>query len=58
LRRWSGVEHLDGASYGIGTRLWKGVELYSPSCLDPATLHKYGHDTPDDWIERHLYTPH
>jgi hypothetical protein len=38
LRRWSGVEHLDGASYGIGTRLWKGAEMYSPSCLDPATL--------------------
>jgi len=38
LRRWSGVEPLDGASYSIGTRLWKGAELSSPSCLDPATL--------------------
>lgn len=44
--------------YGIGTLLWKGVELYSVARLDPATLDKYGRGTPNDWIERHLYTPH
>lgn len=41
--------------YGIKTVLLKGAELYKASAKNPATLEKYGHGTPDDWIERHIY---
>jgi stearoyl-CoA desaturase (delta-9 desaturase) len=43
---------------GIGTVLWRGAELYRREARNPETLEKYGHGTPDDWIERKLYTPH
>lgn len=43
---------------GIHTVLWKGAELYKEEANNQETMDKYGHGTPDDWIERHLYTPH
>lgn len=43
---------------GINKVLWDGVDLYRKEAANKATLAKYGHNTPDDWIERHLYTPH
>lgn len=43
---------------GIHTVLWRGAELYrQEACLDQ-TLAKYGHGTPDDWLERHVYSRH
>jgi stearoyl-CoA desaturase (delta-9 desaturase) len=44
-------------THGIRTVFWKGSELYRAEARNPETLAKYGHNTPDDWIERHLYTP-
>ena len=41
---------------GINTVLWRGVELYQKAALDKELLEKYGKGTPDDWIERNLYT--
>ena len=41
---------------GIDTVFWKGSELYRAEAKNLETLAKYGHNTPDDWIERHLYT--
>jgi len=46
------------ATRGIETVLWKGSELYRAEARNQETLIKYGHNTPDDWIERHLYTPY
>ena len=43
---------------GIDTVFWKGSELYRAEAKNQETLTKYGHNTPDDWIERHLYTPY
>jgi stearoyl-CoA desaturase (delta-9 desaturase) len=43
---------------GIRKVLWEGTELYRAEAKKPDTLEKYGHGTPDDWLERHLYTPH
>ncbi|HRD84116.1 MAG TPA: fatty acid desaturase [Rubrivivax sp.] len=40
---------------GIGTVLLKGSELYRAEARVTETLDKYGHHTPDDWLERHLY---
>jgi len=44
--------------YGIETVFWKGAELYRKEAKNEETLARYGHNTPDDWIERHVYTGH
>jgi stearoyl-CoA desaturase (Delta-9 desaturase) len=44
--------------YGINRVLWGGVFLYVKESYNSETLERYGHGTPDDWIERKLYTPH
>jgi hypothetical protein len=41
---------------GIRTVLLRGSELYRAEAKVQETLDKYGHNTPDDWIERHVYT--
>jgi stearoyl-CoA desaturase (delta-9 desaturase) len=41
---------------GIETVFWQGTELYRAESKNLETLEKYGHGTPDDWIERNLYT--
>ena len=42
--------------YGIKTVLLTGAELYRQESKNLDTLARYGHGTPDDWIERNLYT--
>ncbi len=41
---------------GIKKVLFEGAELYRDESMNLETMEKYGHGTPDDWIERHLYT--
>jgi stearoyl-CoA desaturase (delta-9 desaturase) len=41
---------------GLNRVLWLGVFLYARATHDPHTLERYGHGTPDDWLERHLYS--
>ena len=41
---------------GLKKVLLEGSELYRDESLNQDTLEKYGHGTPDDWIEHHLYT--
>ena len=43
---------------GIKKVLLEGAELYRAESKNKETLEKYGHGTPDDWIERHVYTPY
>jgi stearoyl-CoA desaturase (delta-9 desaturase) len=43
---------------GIKKVLLEGSELYRAEAKNLETLDKYGHGTPNDWIERHLYTKH
>jgi stearoyl-CoA desaturase (delta-9 desaturase) len=42
---------------GINRVLWGGVFLYVKEAKNKETLQRYGHGTPNDWIENHLYTP-
>ena len=42
---------------GIGNVFWRGVELYREARWQRADIEQYGKGAPDDWIERHLYTP-
>jgi stearoyl-CoA desaturase (delta-9 desaturase) len=44
--------------FGLSRVLWGGVFLYIRESRKPATLERYGHGTPDDWLERHLYSRH
>ena len=41
---------------GIGGVLFKGVGLYRQEARNLETLDKYGSGTPDDWLERHVYS--
>ena len=41
---------------GIKTVLLTGAELYRAEAKNAETMVKYGHGTPDDWLERNLYT--
>ena len=43
-------------AHGIKTVLLRGSELYRAEAKVEETLKKYGHNTPDDWLERHVYT--
>jgi stearoyl-CoA desaturase (delta-9 desaturase) len=42
---------------GLNRVLWGGVFLYVKESWNRETLERYGHGTPDDWIERKVYTP-
>jgi stearoyl-CoA desaturase (Delta-9 desaturase) len=42
--------------YGINRVLWLGVLLYVKESDNPETLERYGRGTPDDWIERNVYS--
>ena len=42
--------------HGIKTVLFSGAELYRKESKNKETLSRYGHGTPDDWIERYLYS--
>jgi stearoyl-CoA desaturase (delta-9 desaturase) len=36
--------------------MWEGAELYRAEARNAETMERYGHGTPDDWMERHVYT--
>jgi len=42
--------------FGLRTVLFRGAELYRSESLKDDTLEKYGKGTPDDWVERHVYS--
>ena len=41
---------------GINRVLWLGVFLYVKEAYNRETLERYGHGTPDDWVERNIYS--
>lgn len=43
---------------GINKVLWQGADLYRLEAKNQETLDKYGAGTPDDWMERKIYTPY
>ena len=42
--------------YGIRKVLTQGAELYRVESKNLETMARYGHGTPDDWLERNVYT--
>jgi stearoyl-CoA desaturase (delta-9 desaturase) len=41
---------------GIKKVFWEGAELYRDEAKNSETMEKYGHGTPDDWIEHNIYS--
>lgn len=41
---------------GINRVLWGGVFLYVKESYNKETMDRYGHGTPDDWVERNVYS--
>jgi len=44
--------------FGIKKVFYEGAELYRAEAKNLETLERYGHNTPNDWIERNVYTRH
>ncbi|MGH8690279.1 MAG: DesA family fatty acid desaturase [Burkholderiales bacterium] len=44
--------------HGINRVLWLGVFLYVKESFNKETMERYGHGTPDDWLERNVYARH
>ncbi|MBK5932288.1 acyl-CoA desaturase [Halochromatium salexigens] len=44
--------------YGLNKVLFDGVDLYSREAAVAETVERYGHGTPNDALERHLYARH
>ena len=42
--------------FGLRRVLTQGYELYVAAARDPRTLANFGKGTPDDWLERNVYT--
>jgi stearoyl-CoA desaturase (delta-9 desaturase) len=41
---------------GLKTVLWSGAELYMAEAQNRETLSRYGHGTPNDWMERNVFS--
>ena len=44
--------------YGLKRVLFKGALLYNDASKDKAMVDTYGAGTPDDWVERNVYSKH
>jgi stearoyl-CoA desaturase (delta-9 desaturase) len=44
--------------FGLKRVLFEGFELYQNATRDPQLLKNYGRGTPDDWLERRVYSGH
>src|SRR5690554_217425 len=42
--------------FGLGMVFFRGAELYRLEGKNEETLKRFGHGTPDDWLERNVYT--
>ena len=43
-------------AHGIKKVFWQGAELYRAESKNMETMAKFGHGTPNDWVERNVYT--
>ena len=44
--------------FGLGMVFFRGAELYREEAKNEETLKRFGHGTPDDWMERNIYSRH
>lgn len=43
---------------GVNHILWGGVHYYRKEAANPKTIEDYGLGTPNDWVEKTIYTPY
>jgi stearoyl-CoA desaturase (delta-9 desaturase) len=43
---------------GLSTVMWQGAELYRKESRNKETMDRFGEGTPEDWVEKNLYTKH
>jgi len=43
---------------GIEKVMWEGADLYKIEARNQETMERFGQGTPDDWIERNVYSKH
>ena len=43
---------------GIEKVMWQGADMYKIESKNAETLEKFGQGTPDDWMERNIYSTH
>ena len=43
---------------GINKVMWEGADLYKREAKNAETLERFGQGTPDDWMERNVYSAH
>ncbi len=43
---------------GIEKVMWQGADMYKIESKNVETLEKFGQGTPDDWMERNIYSTH
>jgi len=43
---------------GIEKVMWEGADLYKMEARNQETMERFGQGTPDDWIERNVYSKH
>ena len=44
--------------FGIKKVFWEGAELYRAEANNADTVQRFGHGTPNDWVERNVYSRH
>ncbi len=44
--------------HGIASILWGGVIHYTKEAKNKETIERYGHGTPNDWLEKNIYSKH
>ncbi|CAM4157384.1 Acyl-CoA desaturase [Bordetella tumbae] len=44
--------------FGVWKVLFRGADLYRVESANKETMAKFGHGTPDDWLEQNVYTKH
>src|SRR6185312_123213 len=44
--------------YGLKEILFYGADVYRKACKNAEDMKRYGIGTPDDWMEKKIYTPH
>lgn len=44
--------------YGLKKVFFEGAELYREARKDKEMIERYGHGTPDDWMEKNVYSKH
>lgn len=42
--------------FGLGMVFFRGADLYREEAKNEETLKRFGHGTPDDWMERNVYS--